>query len=328
MQFNTKLNIGDKIWFINSKVTEPRNTIITEIHIVYSPNIFHTRISYETTDGFSIADSEEGKTWFRTQDDLVNHLLQYLNPVVSPHVSTKETSGHTVCGCGAQCEVDLDDLHFLTQKEKEELDQIGARIMRAQDDQQCDNLYELLALLEKKVITPPEQKRRDDLLKTITESDENDLEEILGQPIKSVVQAQKDQDMVNLEELLTSLQKPYESEESKLIRGFAQKAKEEKKNELNQAFEDYLQNGSIPTKETIRKANNPVKAYKANQPVKDDLVEEFSKFFDAAKTDKPIPKLKTAEQIKMENEFEAFFSAPAKPKEKSLNQLFDELIGD
>lgn len=79
MQFNTKLNIGDKIWRVSSIGPAIKQSIITDIHIVFSPASKETpnlTMLYGTDDHSTIYEHKEDETWWRTREALVKHLLR------------------------------------------------------------------------------------------------------------------------------------------------------------------------------------------------------------------------------------------------------------
>ena len=82
MQFNTKLNIGDSIWTINPPDAIIQKCIITAIQI----NHFDEKgsfVDYCTgvlagDDYLIVSEKAEGKSWWRTKEELVTHLLRTL----------------------------------------------------------------------------------------------------------------------------------------------------------------------------------------------------------------------------------------------------------
>jgi hypothetical protein len=183
MHFNTKLNVGDKIWTIH-----PTNTTIIQLQIE-NIRIFYTssaqEIIYGVNEHFFIYDSQEGQQWWRTYTELIAHLLhktkldskpsgccghctevksqtvdELCREILDSH-EKKIPSSHVACqhqdleGVLSDIHVDDFDLHFdkrLTPDEQEAIDNefdklFGEHVCtrpRAKSKNELNHLYEEL----------------------------------------------------------------------------------------------------------------------------------------------------------------------------------------
>ena len=74
MQFNTKFNIGDSIWYIGTDGCVTESTLLV-VHISTQNKNGSYSISYTTDAGFDIHEDTEGVVWWRTRDEILNHIM-------------------------------------------------------------------------------------------------------------------------------------------------------------------------------------------------------------------------------------------------------------
>lgn len=96
MIFNTKLNIGDTIWYVSTRegcIVDTTITGVTIVHKPFRPDI-QTSVVYESNDNCNFAEENEGKYWWTTRKGILNYFTNALksleNEKKSNPVSTKD----------------------------------------------------------------------------------------------------------------------------------------------------------------------------------------------------------------------------------------------
>jgi len=111
MQFNTKLNIGDQLWYIwHGKI---QYSPVRRIFVEYKEDKI-TRISYGC-DEVSFYESSEGTAWWTSREELVKHL-------VGETPKEKCCGGHCQCTGGNVADINIEDLlkEMMSEAELEE----------------------------------------------------------------------------------------------------------------------------------------------------------------------------------------------------------------
>ena len=103
MQYNTKLNVGDKVWHINDG--QIKSSPITEILIRHMAGLGDKPFVDYKWDGISRSEADEGKLWWRSQEALISHLLDSL-----PGGPTQPCHCESNCQCTGGDEVSLAEL--------------------------------------------------------------------------------------------------------------------------------------------------------------------------------------------------------------------------
>lgn len=83
MTFNTRLNVGDTVWYISTPEGCIMDTTITGVTIVHKPfrPDIQTSVVYENNDNCNFAEENEGKYWWTTRKAIIDHLTKVLMPL-------------------------------------------------------------------------------------------------------------------------------------------------------------------------------------------------------------------------------------------------------
>jgi hypothetical protein len=75
MKFETKYDVNEILWHMRDGKIIPMK--ITDIQIHFDPDSKYEKLSilYGTDDYCAIYESQEGKTWWKTREQLVNYIL-------------------------------------------------------------------------------------------------------------------------------------------------------------------------------------------------------------------------------------------------------------
>ena len=81
MQLTTKLNVGDNIWHISRADGCISEIEVTEIHVQVVRNEPNPQVivNYGTDEGYGVFEDDEGKTWWKTRDAILSHIMSTIN---------------------------------------------------------------------------------------------------------------------------------------------------------------------------------------------------------------------------------------------------------
>lgn len=124
MQFNTKFNPGDSVWYIGKDGCITESTLL-DVHIFAQISSNLNLISYTTDAGFNIYEEGEGATWWRTRDEIINHIMTTVKARTKSKDKSKtpfKPSPESECdhpGHGPGCECDYNECAPRTKSELE-----------------------------------------------------------------------------------------------------------------------------------------------------------------------------------------------------------------